>query len=149
MYDVNVEITEFDKIFLTKSFVWLTDPEIKYLTLSPDIHNEEQQKWFSSLNNRDDYKIWGIAVKGIPIGAVGLKKINMKLLTAEYFGYIGEKEYWGQGIGTKMLSFAIDEARKLGIKRLDIHVSDDNKRAIHLYEKLGFKDMGGGMSRKI
>lgn len=138
--DNSIQFTEFDAVYLERSYVWLTEPEIKRLTLSPDITKQSQQLWYDSLSERNDYMIWGVLCDGIPVGAVGLKKIDYINHSAEYFGYIGEKKYWGKGIGTQMLSFAIDEARKLDVKKLELHVSDDNTRAIALYNKIGFQE---------
>ncbi|KAI3955932.1 hypothetical protein MKW98_006292 [Papaver atlanticum] len=43
------------------------------------------------------------------------------------------------GVGSSMLKFAIESAKQNGIKRVFLHVRRDNKPALALYEKLGFK----------
>ncbi|MBO4392298.1 MAG: GNAT family N-acetyltransferase [Clostridia bacterium] len=45
----------------------------------------------------------------------------------------------GRGIAAKALSFAIKEAFKHGAKRVWVDPNPDNKKAIALYEKLGFR----------
>lgn len=56
---------------------------------------------------------------------------------------IGEPEYWGKGYGREamglLLQFAFDE---LNLHRVGLTVYDYNKRAIALYEKLGFRREG-------
>lgn len=139
-----VEFCEFDKGFLEKSYQWLSDPQIKRLTLAPEkITKDDQNTWFKSLEDRNDYLIWGVKYQENDIGAVGFKNIDNKTKTAEYFGYIGEKEYWGKGIGSSMLEYAIQKAKEMDLCCLNLNVSKDNERAINLYKKFGFEEYGG------
>lgn len=128
----------FNDIFLEKSFSWLNDEEIKWMTQSGNITIETQMKWYQNLTSRKDYFIWGIVLDNIPIGAVGIKNINYIDKSGEYFGYIGEKEYWGLGLGSQMVKYAFKKAIDLGLDLLTLSVVKDNKRAIRLYEKNGF-----------
>lgn len=54
-----------------------------------------------------------------------------------------KKEYWNNGIGTemmkKLIEFGKDEA---GLSIIQLTVKADNEKAIHLYNKLGFKQIG-------
>ena len=57
----------------------------------------------------------------------------------------------GRGLGRGMLARAIDEARALGARRLDLYVNKANAKAIRAYRAAGFaiaeslvKDIGGG-----
>ena len=128
----------FDNKYLEKSYEWLTDPEINRLTDAGAISRSKQKIWFDNLKIRRDYLIWGVAHNGNPVGTVGIKNING--ISGEYFGYIGEKEFWGKGIGKKMLSFAILECKKREIRRIILRVRNDNERAIRLYRKFGFTE---------
>lgn len=133
----NIEFVEFDRRFLDCSFRWLSNTEIKRLTDSPDINECEQEKWYVSLSKRKDYYIKGIQYNGLPIGAVGIKNIDSD--SGEYWGYIGEKDYWGQGIGKLMILQMIKDARDVfSLKSLHLKVLHDNDRAISLYAKMGF-----------
>lgn len=58
-----------------------------------------------------------------------------------------DKSFQGQGIGTKMMSFIEDQARKLGKKILTLGVDDINLRAIELYSRLGYKHFKTGEGR--
>ncbi|MBM3309352.1 MAG: GNAT family N-acetyltransferase [Candidatus Altiarchaeales archaeon] len=58
------------------------------------------------------------------------------------FGLCIAREYWGRGLGGKAIDFIIKQARKNKIKRVDFEVVKDNKKAIKLYEKKGFKKEG-------
>jgi RimJ/RimL family protein N-acetyltransferase len=52
------------------------------------------------------------------------------------------QDFHNVGLGTAMLSRLFGLARKEGLHRIGLHVVADNKPAIHLYEKLGFKIEG-------
>lgn len=53
------------------------------------------------------------------------------------------QEYWGLGIGTRMLTelFRIAELRG-GIRQIELEFIEGNSRARHLYEKMGFRITG-------
>jgi putative acetyltransferase len=48
----------------------------------------------------------------------------------------------GQGVGRKLLQFAIDHARQLQARRLYLESNTKAADAIHLYEEVGFRHMG-------
>jgi len=50
--------------------------------------------------------------------------------------------YRDVGIGTEMLKTLISQAKKMSLKMLTLTVFSTNKRAIHIYEKAGFKETG-------
>ena len=134
---MNVIFEEYDQEYLDKSWEWLNDPEIKKLTLTPDFTRESQAAFFELLPNKADYKVWGVNIHGTKAGVVGLKGISEN--DAEYFGYIGEKRFWGKGVGGEIIEFAIDKAKGLSLHSLFLRVWDENFRAIRLYERYGFE----------
>ena len=52
------------------------------------------------------------------------------------------KEYWGQGIGSELMQRIMSFARDVGYKSLFLDVRADNERAIALYRKFGFQEIG-------
>ena len=52
------------------------------------------------------------------------------------------KDYWDQGIGTEMIENIFEQAKKMKIRIIELEVIADNVRAIHLYHKMGFVDIG-------
>lgn len=135
---MKLKLLEFNHTFLALSNKWLNDEEVKKLTLTPDISEMEQRKWFGTLKNRDDYYVFGVLYDGIPIGAAGLKHIDYVNSVAEYFGYIGEKDFWGRGIGAEMEQSVEMIAKEKGIKKIYLHVAEYNIRAIKLYKKMNY-----------
>jgi len=134
---MKIEFVEFDRDFLSKSWEWLNDREIKYLTNTPDFSKEEQVEWFNKIRARTDYLIYGVIVDSMKVGACGLKNITEN--DCEYWGYIGEKHYWGRGIGKVMMDFIEEKAKELKLKSIWLKVIDNNERAIALYKRVGFK----------
>lgn len=52
------------------------------------------------------------------------------------------QEYWGKGIGRKMMEIALETARQMGYEQAELDVVSANEAAIRLYEKLGFRQYG-------
>ncbi|NHV89528.1 GNAT family N-acetyltransferase [Cronobacter dublinensis] len=129
-------LTTYDRDFLELSWAWLQDPEIKKLTLTSDFSRQDQENFFNNLSHREDYIIYGINLGPRKIGVAGLK--NIKENDAEYWGYIGEKDLWGNGLGKYLISELEGVAKSKGIKKLHLKVSDLNVRAIKAYQKSGF-----------
>lgn len=133
-----ISLDAYTEKYLDKSWEWLNDPEIKQLTLTPDFTREQQYDFFKNLKTREDYWIRGISFDAVPIGVVGLKNISCKNAEAEYWGYIGDKKYWGVGAGKTMMRMVLDEARRMGLSRIYLYVWKENRQAISFYVKSGF-----------
>ena len=131
-----VTLVPYDRVCLDKSWEWLNDPEIKALTMTPDFTREDQIAFFDSLSSRVGYHIWGVSCQGQTVGAAGLK--NVRNTQAEYWGYIGERELWGKGLGKSLMTQVEAEAMRLGYTSLDLRVSKANARAISLYQRMGY-----------
>lgn len=133
----SISLTQYDRTYLDKSWDWLRDPEIKQLTMAGDFTREEQVSFFESLPVREDYKIWGVAAPdGEPIGAAGIKNISGS--TGEFWCYIGERDWWGRGIGGRILELCEEKARDLGLDQLTMIAGANNDRSINAFEKMGF-----------
>ncbi|WP_320130312.1 GNAT family protein [uncultured Sphaerochaeta sp.] len=54
------------------------------------------------------------------------------------------KDFWGMGIGTKLLDALITWAKRqeTGLSKLSLEVRQDNERALNLYRKFGFVEEG-------
>lgn len=136
-----VELVSYDRCYFQKSRLWLEDEEVNRLTDTGELPDEAARlRWFESLPLKLDYLIWGVAFEEQPIGVCGLKHI--KDSKAEYWGYIGEKSYWGKGLGTSMLNRVEQKAMDLNIEELYLMVLVENTRAIRLYRKNGFIENG-------
>lgn len=60
-----------------------------------------------------------------------------------------DENYRNQGIGTNLLEFIKKYAKENNYTDLRLTVNEENKRAIHLYEKMGFKVKNIAYSMKL
>ncbi len=135
-----LKLISYTEEILEKSWNWLNDSEIKKLTYTPDFTKKDQKNWFDSLGDNPSYYIKGVEFDGKIIGVAGLKKIDLENRSAEYFGYIGEKEYWNKGLSKLILSKISVQAKDLfNLNSLYLNVTTENIRAIRAYENFGFR----------
>jgi aminoglycoside 2''-phosphotransferase len=142
-------LTEQDKPLLLK---WLTDERIlNFWEGKSTVYTFE--KVIENYYSEEDVECIRAIIEcdGKSIGYVHMYKLNEELLNEyEYpltdkvvYGidqFIGEPEYWDKGIGTKFMKLVLQyltKEKNAEIIILDPHV--DNPRAIHVYEKVGFK----------
>jgi len=135
-----VRFAEFDEKFFRLSGAWLSDPKIRFLTNTPELSEVDRADWFSQLNGRRDYLIFGATFKDVPVGVCGLKNISDRE-TGEYWGFIGDRSYWGKGIGGEMIRFIERIATERGLRSVFLKVIPQNTRAIKLYAKHGFQEL--------
>lgn len=60
-------------------------------------------------------------------------------------GYLGLgllREYRGRGIGKQLLYALLEKGRLFGYRQIDLEVRGSNKRAINLYQSVGFSEVG-------
>jgi ribosomal-protein-alanine N-acetyltransferase len=50
--------------------------------------------------------------------------------------------YQGRGVGTRLLTALMDEARRVGVPSVGLEVRSDNERAQRLYRRFGFRPVG-------
>jgi len=78
--------------------------------------------------------------------AKGMVKLMPQKFRNNHIIYLGgvaiDPECAGTGLGKEMLSEAIAHAVNRGFSRVELTVSTINRRAINLYEKLGFVNEG-------
>ena len=76
------------------------------------------------------------------LGTVSLKDINLMMMTAEIGYVIGEK-FYGQGLGTQMVSLFLSEVfQKTDLRRIEAIINTENLASCRLVEKLGFQREG-------
>lgn len=78
------------------------------------------------------------------IGSAGLTiNVNPRTRHSGSIGIMIHRDYQNIGVGTALMEALLDVADNwLMLIRVELTVFEDNKRAIHLYEKFGFKKEG-------
>ena len=124
-----------------------THAETDYLLSYPDENSfdSEQEAHFLEEKTKSPNEIEIIAfidgkIAGMAgIGAIGTK---YKVKHRAEFGISILKEYWGLGLGRALTEACIQCARDAGYVQMELNVVSENKRAISLYQNLGFAEFG-------
>ncbi len=124
-----------------------THAETDYLLSYPDENSfdPEQEAHFLEEKTKSPNEIEIIAfidgkIAGMAgIGAVGTK---YKVKHRAEFGISILKEYWGLGLGRALTEACIQCARDAGYVQMELNVVSENKRAMSLYQNLGFAEYG-------
>lgn len=103
----------------------------------------EQEKEFLQSVYEDKTSVHLVACKdGVIIGEGGLMGLPRRRCHRAELAIVVRKDYWGQGIGSLLMTELIKYAKENGIEILNLDVRSDNVNAIHLYEKFGFRHIG-------
>ncbi|HEX8459935.1 MAG TPA: GNAT family N-acetyltransferase [Segetibacter sp.] len=52
-----------------------------------------------------------------------------------------DEKFQGKGIGSKMIAFSLERAKELGANKVILYSNTALKSAIHLYKKIGFREV--------
>jgi len=126
---------------------WLNDPEVyRYLMVGhTPIGRDDERNYYEAHTNAGDTRDFEIhlAENGRYIGNIGIKGITLVHRRAEMGIVIGSKQDWGKGYAfdaiVTMLRYAFDT---LGLHAVKIRAHEDHTRALDLYRRVGFVDVG-------
>jgi [ribosomal protein S5]-alanine N-acetyltransferase len=121
---------------------WLNDIEItRGLILYRPISLDAEETIVSGINKSERELILGIVdlAADALVGGIGLHDIDPQSRQARLGLFIGNKTAQGMGFGTEatrlMVTYAFDT---LNLNRVSLKVYENNPRAAHVYEKVGF-----------
>lgn len=107
--------------------------------------NDEISIWFDALLL--DMSTYNKAIvdsrNGKLIGYAGIANLSKTNLSGEYFIFIGNKSYYGNGVGTFVTKEIVKIGfKELGLNRIMLTASEKNIGAIKAYKKAKFKTEG-------
>ncbi len=121
---------------------WRNNPElIKFLGAPFRFINEEvDTKWFDSyMSNRATNIRLAILENDVIKGTISLNSIDLLNQCAELNIMIGDEDNCGKGMGTFAVTALLEHAfNNMNLRRVYLSALEDNHRARHLYEKVGF-----------
>ncbi len=127
---------------------WRNDPDLldrlgnNFLYISSAV----DEQWYQSyLSNRHQNVRLSLCVgpSETYIGNVNLTNLHPINRTAEFSMMIGDRDYWSQGIGTRVTRAMIFHGfENLNLNRIYLTVLTRNLPAIRVYEKCGFVQEG-------
>ncbi|WP_303312650.1 GNAT family N-acetyltransferase [Hymenobacter sp. BT730] len=123
---------------------WLRDPEVIEYSLSQfqSLHTDEEiGAWFAATLAEDRGLTLGIYTHETNklIGYAGLVDLSETNQSGEYFILIGDKAWWGKGVGTavtkQVLALGFTQHR---LNRIMLTVSEPNTGGVKAYANAGF-----------
>ena len=122
--------------------MWLQDSEVtKFLEVgrNPPKTLEQLQKYVRSVADHETAFLTGIFTNdGDHIGNIKVE-LDAENSRAEIGLLLGEKEHWGQGIGTKAISMMSDYIiSELKIRKILAGIYADNLGSIKAFQKAGY-----------
>jgi diamine N-acetyltransferase len=125
---------------------WLDDAEIRGLIGEVASMSKADSEKFLEKVCADTERVWFMVVvreNNKVIGEAGLLRMNRTWRTTDVSVIIWEREEWGKGYGREAVMLLLGHAfRQLNFHRVAIGVVSFNERALHFWEKLGFRREG-------
>lgn len=130
-----------------KYLTWLNDEEVnRYLEsgIFPQT-KRDLDRFYNQVIGSPNQIVLAIADKETKqhIGNVKLGQIDWVHRRATFGILIGDKQFWGKGIGTEATQLMVEYAfGRLNLRRIVLGVHAEHKSAVRAYEKVGFKIEG-------
>src|SRR5262249_7441280 len=125
---------------------WFNDPEVNiYLRRHlPMTLTEEKRFLEANAGNTTDLVVAMVHRETDRlIGVTGLHGVDIRNRHAQFGITIGDKNFWNQGVGTEATRLIVRHAfETLNLNKVWLHVYEYNPRAVHVYEKIGFRVEG-------
>lgn len=121
---------------------WLCDKEVNKYIITKGATVSQLKEYIKEQNQKSDCLFLGIFAKDSQehIGNIKLELINFKTKKATIGILVGNKNYWGRGIATEAIKLMVDYGfNNLALGEINLEVCTENKAAIRVYEKVGFK----------
>jgi len=141
-----IQLVHLEKEDLPKSQTWVNDPALKVLMLRVlPVTRMDQEKWLEEIVRNPAKMVFAIKLleSGEHIGNAGFYHIDWLHRRAEFWILIGERGYWGRGVGAEVVAlmqrFAFCD---LNLNKIYLHVGSTNEKAVSLYQKLNFVTEG-------
>lgn len=121
---------------------WINDLEVNKYLETKEVTMKELKRYVQNQINDPNSIFFGIfdINNNRHIGNLKLSEIDRKKKKAVFSMVIGNKEYWGKGIGTEATKLAIKFVFNiLKFNKLELGVLREHKVARKIYDKLNFK----------
>lgn len=138
----------FDEAYAGRVHAWINNEDVRWGTgTEGPVSDYEHRRWYERTMNDSSQRVFivgqGSGPEAIPAGVIGLRHLDLRSRTAEYWMYLGEAKSRRKGVARNaselLLSFGFGT---LGLNRIYLVVNENNEPAIALYRKLGFVQEG-------
>jgi diamine N-acetyltransferase len=123
---------------------WLNDPVVlEYFGRFLPLSLAREEEWYEKMLQDSSVCNFAIEFEGQHVGGAGFCSIDGRNRSAEVGLFVGMPELWDQGLGRDVLETLVHFGfEQLNLNRIYLRVFAEHKRAVHLYEKLGFQHEG-------
>lgn len=148
MIFLNIKLRDLQPSDKEYFFPWIKDKDVTRYSLSIFQNmksNDEISIWFDTLlSDKSSYnKAIVDSTNEKVIGYAGIANLSKINLSGEYFIFIGDKSYYGNGIGTFVTKEIVKKGfQELRLNRIMLTVSEKNTWAIKAYKSANFKTEG-------
>ena len=123
---------------------WLNDPVVlEYFADMVPLSLEKEEAWYDNMLRDPSFRAFAVEFEGQHVGGAGYGGIDGRNARAEVGLFIGMPEMWDRGLGldvlNTMMRFGFEQ---MNLNRIYLRVFAGNERAVHLYEKAGFRHEG-------
>jgi len=138
----------FTAIFLSEDYVgWFNDPHVCRYTRhgTKNYTLEHARDYLAAISKSNNTMVYAIIEKERRkhIGNISLNDISWANHSGEISLIIGDRNYWGKGIGKEAVRLIIDLAfSSLKLHRVWVGMTADNAPMIRLAQSLGFSEEG-------
>ena len=128
-------------------YLRLTSGETHYMVRYPeecDRTLEAAQKRLWAVTDHERSFMLAAFLDGELVGNCGINAMSdhFKMRHRASLGISIKQKACDSGLGTAMIEAALRQAKENGFEQVELGVFEDNPRARHLYEKLGFQEQG-------
>lgn len=102
---------------------------------------EAEQNYLRMQSESTDNVQYLAKVKDEIIGTASLNRKHKRMSHRGEFGISLKKAWWGCGAASALTEAILSFAKENDFRQLNLEVRSDNFRAIHLYEKYGFRKL--------
>ena len=102
---------------------------------------ETEQAYLRSQCESADNVQYLAKVDGEIIGTASLNRKPRRMSHRGEFGISLKKAWWGCGAASALMERILAFAKETGVEQVNLEVRSDNKRAIALYERFGFRKL--------
>jgi RimJ/RimL family protein N-acetyltransferase len=123
---------------------WFSEPAVlEYFGTYLPMSLAQEQAWYEKQLQDSSACNFAVELDGRHIGGAGFAQIDGRNRSAELGLFVGDPELWDQGLGHDILEVLVRYGfEQLNLNRVYLKVFAENKRAVHLYEKIGFQHEG-------
>lgn len=131
---------------MSKTFAWISNADLRAtFLLRGEITWAGHVNYFNNVLADTSQRLYAILYEGEHVGNCGFKHLDLDAANAELWIYLGSPEMRGKGVGGEATRLLLREGvERFGLKRIQVHVAESNKRARQLYLSVGFVDAGEG-----